>query len=151
MEFASYIIGFVDGEGTVCVSFNKRAGIKTGIEVRPSFSISQHKRSLSVLQAIQKYFRVGSIRFNAKDQNYKYEVRSVAELWSVIVPHFHNYPLQTAKRNDFDRFAQIVSMLKEHVHRDATMIRVIIDIAYEMNESGKRKIEKTELLRYLAR
>ena len=56
MEFKSYITGFVDGEGTFSVSFNYRAKLKTKIEVRPSFSISQHKRSLEILEKIPEDF-----------------------------------------------------------------------------------------------
>jgi len=55
MEIESYITGFVDGEGCFAVSFSRRAKFKLGIEVRPSFSISQNKRSLNVLGEIRDF------------------------------------------------------------------------------------------------
>lgn len=61
MEFKSYITGFTDGEGTFSVSFSHRAKLRTNIEARPSFSISQHKRNLEILKEIREYFGVGSI------------------------------------------------------------------------------------------
>ena len=62
MEFASYISGFTDGEGTFSVSFSQCLRLKTRIEARPSFSISQHKRSKEILLKIKKHFSVGRRR-----------------------------------------------------------------------------------------
>ena len=107
MDFASYITGFVDGEGTFSVSFNYRAKLNTNVEVRPSFSISQHKRNLEILKRIRDYFGVGSIRFSKRDQNYKYEVRSLNDLLKKVIPHFEEFPLRTTKQKDFKLFREI--------------------------------------------
>ena len=146
MDFASYITGFVDGEGCFSVSFNFRAKLKTGIEVRPSFSISQNKRNLDVLKKIQEYFDCGGIRFSKKDQNYKYEVRSITDLIRKIIPHFKNNELKTTKKNDFELFMQICELVSQQKHRNIDHLTAIIDMAYQMNESGKRKYKKAELL-----
>ena len=151
MEFKSYITGFVDGEGTFSVSFNYRAKLKTKIEVRPSFSISQHKRSLEILEKIQKYFGVGGIRFSKRDQNYKYEVRSIKDLITKIIPHFQKYPLQTTKQKDFEIFTDICQLMYTNHHRNPKHLRMIIDNAYTMNESGKRKYLKSKLLKFMTR
>ncbi|PJE66542.1 hypothetical protein COU93_03790 [Candidatus Shapirobacteria bacterium CG10_big_fil_rev_8_21_14_0_10_36_6] len=55
MELASYISGFTDGEGTFSVSFSQCSRLKTQIEARPSFSISQHKRSKGVFQKKERF------------------------------------------------------------------------------------------------
>ncbi len=151
MEFASYITGFVDGEGTFSVSFSKRTKFKTNLEVRPSFSISQHKRNLKILQQIHHYFGVGSIRFSKRDQNYKYEVRSVKDLIQTIIPHFERFPLQTTKAKDFQKFKKICSWVHAKHHLNHDYLRQIIDLAYTMNESGKRKYPKSKLLKFIAR
>lgn len=151
MEFASYITGFTDGEGSFLVSFNRRAKLKTKIEVRPSFSISQPKRNLKILQTIRNFFGVGAIRFSKRDQNYKYEVRSIKDLVRVIIPHFKNYPLQTSKKKDFEIFADICKKVYANQHLNRECLRKIIDKAYLMNESGKRKYTKAKLLRFMAR
>ena len=49
MEIGSYITGFVDGEGSFLVSFSKRDRMASGIEVRPAFTVSQHKRNKNIL------------------------------------------------------------------------------------------------------
>lgn len=151
MEFASYITGFTDGEGTFSVSFSRRSKLKTGIEVRPSFSISQHKRSKAILIQIQEYFGCGGIRFSAKDQNYKYEVRSIQNLIKNIIPHFEKYPLLTNKKQDFEAFRKICLLVHANKHRNSESLREIIENAYTMNVCGKRKYLKKELLKFLTR
>ena len=143
--------GFVDGEGSFTVSFNRRSRLKTGIEVRPSFSIAQHKRNLPILQRIRNYFGVGGIRFSKHDQNYKYEVRSIDDLVRVIIPHFEKYPLQTTKKHDFEIFKQICHWVHSKHHLNKDYLRKIIELAYQMNASGKRKYSKRRLLRFMAR
>jgi len=151
MEFQSYVTGFVDGEGTFSVSFSRREKLNTKIEVRPGFSISQHKRNLKILQRIQKFFGVGAIRFSKRDQNYKYEVRSIDDLMKVIIPHFEKYPLQTTKAKDFVIFKEICRLIYSKHHLNLDYLRRIIDLAYMMNESGKRRYPKKKLLKFIAR
>jgi len=151
MDFNSYITGFTDGEGCFSVSFNKRSKLNTNIEVRPSFSISQKKFSLRLLERIKKHFNCGGIRYSKSDGTYKYEVRSLTNLNDIIIPHFQKYSLQTAKKDDFDKFVKICNMMKKNLHRNKDKLKEIIDIAYEMNTCGKRRYKKKDLLKLLAR
>ena len=151
MEFTSYISGFTDGEGTFSISFSQRPKLKTCIEVRPSFSISQHKRNLEILKEIRNYFGVGAIRFSRRDQNYKYEVRSISDIVKVIIPHFIKYPLKTSKAKDFALFNEICKMISANLHLNTNYLTKIIDKAYLMNEAGKRKYKKSELLKLMTR
>lgn len=147
----SYITGFVDGEGCFSISFNYRKALKTGIEIRPSFSISQNVRNLSTLEEIQKYFGVGKIRFSKSDNTYKYEVRSLADLCKVIIPHFVRYPLRTSKKFDFDTFCRICSQMNAKRTDQLSNLRSIIEQTYLMNPSGKRKLKQEELLRHMSK
>ena len=151
MELESYVTGFVDGEGCFTVSFSKRAKLKTGLEVRPSFSISQNRRSRAILEEIQKYFGCGFVRFSRGDQTYKYEVRSISELKEKVIPHFEKYPLKTSKKQDFIIFKQIVELVLQNKHRNRDYLKEIIEKSYLMNGSGRRKHKKEDLLRLLAR
>jgi hypothetical protein len=149
MEFAWYLTGFVDGEDCFSISFTKREKLKTGIEVRPSFSIGQNKRSLPVLERAKAYFGCGAIRFSRRDQMYKYETRSIGEIRKRIIPHFKKYPLQTSKLNDFATFAWICDEIAASRHLNRGSLAVIIDRAYTMNESGKRRYTKEQLLKII--
>ena len=151
MEFASYITGFVDGEGCFMVSFTKKAKFKTGLEVRPSFSVSQNRRSKDILQDMVKYFGCGSVRFSRGDQTYKYEVRSIEDLRKKIIPHFERYPLKTSKIKDFQIFIEICDLVAQNKHRNKEYLTKIIEKAYLMNGLGRRRYKKEDLLRLLAR
>lgn len=151
MEKAWYITGFIDGEGCFSVSFNLRSKLSVGIEVRPSFSVSQNKRNLGVLKFIMQYFDCGAIRFDNHDRTYKYEVRSIRDLVDKIIPHFEHYPLKTSKFNDFIHFKEICSLIRQNYHLSPKYLPEIIEKAYKMNESGKRRYTKDFLLKQLAR
>ena len=151
MEEASYLTGFVDGEGSFLVSFQKREKMATGLEVRPSFTISQHSRSKEILFWIEKYFNCGSVRFNKSDETYKYEVRSLRDLILIIIPHFEKYPLRTSKSEDFHKFKKICEMMKINHHLSSIGINEIIEVAYSMNNLGARRHDKASLLKVMVR
>ena len=151
MNFADYVVGFVDGEGCFGVSFTRRAKLKTGIEVRPSFSVSQSRRNLEILEEIQKFFGCGGIRFSRSDQCYKFEVRNLAEINGKIIPFFESNRLQTSKQNDFEKFSTICGWMKVSKHRNREELEKIIKLAYQMNQSGKQKYSQAKLLSELGK
>ena len=151
MEFSWYITGLVDGEGCFSVSFNLRRKLRVGLEVRPSFSVSQNKRNLDILKNIRDYFGCGAIRFDKFDQTYKYEVRSIKDIVKRVIPHFDKYPLQTSKAKDFRLFQEICLLVYKKQHLSAKHLPEIINKAFQMNESGKRKYTKEFLLKQLSK
>src|SRR2546429_4675215 len=96
MDIASYISGYVDGEGCFTVSFSPRMKLRTGWEVRPSFSVSQNADRAEVLVAIREYFGCGGLRPDRSDKTLKYEVRDLASLLAKVIPHFERYPLMSS-------------------------------------------------------
>ena len=144
-----YVTGIVEGEGVFGVSFNRRSKLTVGIETRPYFSLALNQRDLTLLKDIQTYFHCGAIRYSKADRTYKYEVRSVADLARKILPHFEKYPLAGSKSQDFAKFAQIVRLVHAKQHLNSGVLEKIIEIAYSMNSSGKRRIAKDDLLRWL--
>ena len=147
MDIKSYLTGFTDGEGCFSVSFSLRKKLKLGIEVRPSFSISQHQRNKEMILRLPKLFGCGGIRFSKKDQNYKYEVRRISDLMKKIISHFEQYPLQTSKRVDFDSFKQICKLINSNHHLSKTGLKQIIKLSQSVNISGNKKINRKGLLK----
>ena len=45
-----FVTGLTEGEGCFCVSLARRKKLRTGLEVRPSFSLSLNERDLRLLQ-----------------------------------------------------------------------------------------------------
>ncbi len=144
-----FVTGLVEGEGTFSVSFSRRRRLKVGIETRPSFSVTLHRRDLALLKALRAYFGCGAIRYSRRDGTYKYEVRSVADLVRHILPHFERFPLQGSKAQDFEYFAQIVRWVHANHHLNPDYLRRIIEMAYRMNPGSRRRYTKGELLRWL--
>src|SRR5215472_4284119 len=117
-EFLSaYISGYVDGEGCFTISIAPRAMLAVGWEVRPSFSVSQNGDRAEVLHALKAYFGCGSIRPDRSDKTLKWETRRLDELVGRVIPHFVEYPLLSAKRLDFERFAFVCRLMADGEHR----------------------------------
>ena len=151
MDIKSYITGFVDGEGCFLISFSLRSKMKLGIEVRPSFSVSQHKRSQNIIFFLQQFFSCGGVRFSKKDQNYKFEVRNITDLMKVIIPHFRKYPLMTSKKDEFDKFANICELIYSNHHLSRKGLERIIKLSERLNVDGNKKYNRNDLLKMIAR
>jgi len=144
-----YITGLIEGEGCFSISFTLRKKLNLGIETRPSFSISLNYRDLPLIKEVHAYFQCGAVRYSRSDRTYKYEVRSIGDLMNSIIPHFMQYPLIGSKANDFKRFVAICKNIHANLHRNKKNLVEIINEAYQMNPSGKRKHEKVDLLKVL--
>src|SRR5580765_3202295 len=139
-EFLSaYISGYVDGEGCFSISIAPRATLAVGWEVRPSFSVSQNGDRAEVLHALQAYFGCGSIRPDRSDKTLKWETRRLDDLVGRVIPHFVRYPLLSGKRLDFERSAAICMEMTAGAHRRVEGLARIVELASEMNPSGKRR------------
>jgi hypothetical protein len=143
-----YVTGLTDGEGCFCVSLAIRAKLRIGLEVRPSFSLSLNERDLRVLEDLQAFFGCGWIRESKSDRTYKYEVRSIGDLTGAVLPHFERFPLRGCKAQSCAGFARVCEMVVQgdHLRRDG--MRVIVDIAYQINP-GKRRHSRATLLKVL--
>jgi hypothetical protein len=144
-----FVSGLVAGEGRFSVSFTLHKRLNVGIETRPSFSISLNRRDLALIQQVQAFFQCGAIRYSKSDRTYKYEVRSVHDLVAKVLPHFQQYPLQGTKSEDFQKFSEICQGIRANHHLSKKYLPELIEKAYTMNPSGKRKHEKGDLLRVL--
>ncbi len=151
MDIKSYITGFVDGEGCFLISFSLRKKMNLGIEVQASFSVSQHKRSKEIILFLHSFFKCGGVRFSKKDQNYKFEVRSIRDLMKIIIPHFRKYPLRTSKKEEFKKFAEICELINSNQHLSKKGLEKIIELSKNLNISGRKKYDRTDLLKMIAR
>lgn len=144
-----YITGLSEGEGCFCVSFTKRAKLNVGIETRPSFSISLNRRDVELIKQVRNFFGCGGIRYSKSDRTFKFEVRNITDLVKKVIPHFETYPLVGEKKEDFAKFKEICKMVRANLHLSKKHLAIIVDLAYAMNPSGKRKYTKRDLLSIL--
>lgn len=141
-----YISGFVDGEGCFTVSFRFLSKLKTGIEVRPSFSLAQKKslKNYRLLKNIRDTFGVGAIRDDKKGC-YKYETRSLTDIKEKIIPFFKRYPLYTDKQESFQLFKEICSRMEKKEHLTKKGLKEILTLSKTLNPSGTRRFSLLEL------
>jgi len=144
-----FVTGLVDGRGCFSVSFTLRKRLKIGIETHSSFSIYLNRRDLALIKNIHAFFCCGGVQYSKANRTYKYEVRSVEDLITKILPHFVQYPLQGDKSEDFKQFSEICRSVHANHHLSKKYLPEIIDKAYAMSPSGIRKHDKAYLLRRL--
>jgi len=149
----AWLTGFVDGEGCFSIDFSLRSKMKHGFEMRPSFSVAQRKDhgnlNQTVLIEIQNFFQAGFIRFSKKDQMWKYEIRDMGDIWKKIIPYFETNRLRTSKQLDFEKFKKICLIIKSNHHLSISGGKEVVNLAFGMGVSGKRKYEKEFLLKLL--
>jgi hypothetical protein len=144
-----FVTGLTEGEGCFCVSLALRAKMRTGLEVRPSYSLSLNEKDLGILEELREYFGCGWIRESRSDRTFKFEARSVRDLLGHVIPHFERFPLRGSKAKSFAGFSKICRMVEQGDHLGVEGLREIIALAYELN-LGKRRYSQEQLLRALS-
>jgi hypothetical protein len=148
-----WIVGFVDGEGCFSCPVQRNKRMSRGWQVQPRFAVVQGERSLSALELLQDYFRCGRIYRNRRNDNHKedlfcFNVYRWKDLRGVIVPFFDSYPLVTAKREDFEKFKTVLSMMDRRMHLSIDGLREIAEITQTMNHKRPSLfLESSEAIR----
>ena len=102
-----------------------------------------------MLYALQVYFGCGSIRPDTSDRTVKWETRRLEDILERVIPHFESWPLMSGKRHDFDRFATICRRMAEGHHRRREGLIEFVELASDMNPSGRRRYNASAILRQL--
>ncbi len=127
-----WITGFVDGEGCFHIGISNHPEMTTGYQILPEFTIVQHENDVQVLHAIKTYFKCGVVRTYNGDRM-AYRVRGLEHLCNIIVPFFERHPLRTKKRIDFEKFRNVLQMMKQQQHLSPEGVEKIKSIAGDMN------------------
>ena len=151
----SYIAGFVDGEGSFHIAFQRRPDLKFGWQAIPEFHVSQNYTSRNVLEEIAETLQCGYVKANdatgKRDKCCVYVVRDRKDLMNKIIPFFDRFKLRTEKRNDFETFKATVQMMEKNAHLASQGFQKIVDLAFSMNANGRyRKLKKEQVLEMLA-
>jgi LAGLIDADG endonuclease len=99
---------------------------------------------------LMKFFGVGDVYINKRYDNhkehmYRYCVRKRSDLNDKIIPFFKRYPLRTAKRGDFVKFADCLHLMETSSHLTRDGLIKLVEIAQTMNHCKPR----TEIIRIL--
>jgi len=110
MLSSDYIVGLTEGEGCflVCLRKNNRIDLR--------FFIAQAIGNKSLLEEVQKFFKVGSVyqKSNVKGKlpAYAFEAAKRDDIYKVIIPFFKKHKLKGYKAKSFATFAEIAKIVK---------------------------------------
>jgi hypothetical protein len=139
----------VDGEGCFSLGLVRQAGgvnraaYRSGYQIFHEFVVTQGARSVGCLYRLQQFFGVGGVIENRRLDNHRenvhrYAVRRRDHLTGVVIPFFQEYPLRSAKQEDFEKFAVCVAMMSSQQHLTASGFADIVGIVETMNRRKPR-------------
>jgi hypothetical protein len=145
-----WIVGFVDGEGCFSCSIYRCHKMTLKWQVRPSFDVVQGESSRDALEELVRFFGCGKIYRNRRRDNHRedllrFNVYRFEDLRTKIVPFFRRYPLRTSKRDNFEKFGQIIELMELRRHLSVPGIVEIAEITQTMNH--RKPSEVVRILR----
>lgn len=128
-----WICGFVEGEGTFCISITK-APLTQKKQVRLIFKVTQTFKNVQVLYALKTFFGVGLVKSQCETV-WEFTVSRFEHLQTKIIPFFEKYNLHSSKKFDFYRFRKVSIYMAREEHLTAEGMQKIEQIRKRMNTS----------------
>ena len=147
-----YIVGFIDGEGSLCVCIYYDEKMKNKIFVRPALEIELRADDKKILERIQRTLKCGTI-FECKYERYgwyphmKYRIARMDEIIGILIPFLEKYPLQAKKAEVFKYFKKIVQKRMNGEHLTKKGVKEILELRSRMRVLGKKHPSKTARVR----
>lgn len=114
--FARTITGITIGEGCFTLSYT-HATTRNTYQHSARFEIGLRYDDRPILELVQSYFGCGTLtRHNRTEPTFndmcRYRVLNISEIRNVIIPHFENFHMYTAKKQrDFLVFREAIELL----------------------------------------
>ena len=148
-----FLAGFIEGEGSLCVSVKRHPTCRHGYYVDPGFFLYQHESGRAILELAMATFGGGRIYPKSGSPFVlTYEISSTATLRDRVIPFFERYVVPfSCKRETFERFKEILEMMerKEHLRDDG--LAEIVRKVYSMNPASKGRARLRPLDEVLSR
>jgi len=126
-----FVTGFADAEGCFRILLRKSNSIKTGCGVGLEFKVEGHKKEIQSLQEIKVFFKnKGSITIHGYA---RYCIASVKDPLDVLIPHFDQFSLRTAKQADDLLFRRAIVNIKDGKHLTVPGWQEIVNIRAILN------------------
>lgn len=139
-----YVVGFVDGEGCFSVTVHPRSDCKQKCEIRPAFEMEVSIDDKEIMERIYEALgKPGQLyvldykRYSKWKPHIKIKVSNLKDLVEKIIPFFKKHPPQSKKRNSFEIFCKIVSMIQRKEHLTKEGVEKIVRLREAMNPRGK--------------
>ena len=140
-----FLAGFVEGEGSFCVSIKKHHNSRFGYLVDPEFFIYQHVKGRKILEFAKQLFATG--RIYPKPGNESVLVFAIDNRRSIVekvIPFFDKYMILTAKNKEYGLFKEIVFSLENKKHLTKEGLIEMIKLTYQIEGKGKGRKRSLE-------
>jgi hypothetical protein len=142
-----WLAGFVEGEGSVCISLKRHATARFGYFVQPEFFLYQHRKRRKLLEMAAEEFGSGSIF--PKPGNPDVLVLKIGDrrvLRDTVVPFLRRYMRFSARVVDYEIFARAVEMVSDRLHQTRGGLVELVRLAYTINGNGKNRRTPREVV-----
>ncbi len=141
-----FLAGFIEGEGSVCVSIKEHATAQFGYYVDPEFFVYQLRDYPQLLKLAKVMFGTG--RIVPKPGNERvlvYVIASRRSLAEKVVPFLRRYMVYSPRKAIYERFCAIVEAMERKEHHTPVGMARIVEQAYALNPVSKGKARKRTL------
>lgn len=107
----NYVSGFTEGDGCFTVNISSKTN-----QVIAYYIIELHKREITLLTSIQKFFDAGSINLALSRNTGRFYISKKSDLITKVLPHFDVYKLEGNKLKNYLIFREIVLLLNTKAH-----------------------------------
>jgi hypothetical protein len=136
-----WVSGFVDGEGCFSVAIHGNPHVRRtrGIQIVPTFQVSQHRINRWVLEELVNVFGVGRVRGKGQKSDVcVFSVYGVKNIIAHVLPFFDKYP-PVVKAHDYQLFRRVVYALHSKAHLERDGFERVVRWAYAMNANGRQR------------
>ena len=147
-----FLAGFIEGEGSFCVSFKEHPGLRFGYLVDPEFFLYQHRAYPQLLELTREMFGTGRIVPKSGNENVLvYAITSRRSLAEKVVPFVKRYMIYSPRKTIYDRWCKIVEAMERKEHWTPQGLARLAEQAYTLNPISKGKARKRTLQEVLDR
>lgn len=129
-----WLAGFTSGEGYFGVKFLKSSTIKTGVQVKLIFQITQHIRDEMLMKSLENYFGCGKFSISTRGGYGDFQVGKFSDITGIIIPFFQNNKIEGVKSEDFKDWCKIVMIMKDKHHLTLKGLEQIKTLRSSMNK-----------------
>jgi hypothetical protein len=147
-----FLAGFIEGEGSVCISIKEHPTAQFGYFVDPEFFLYQIREYPQMLELAKALF--GSGRIFPKQGNERvlvYAIASRRTLAEKVVPFLRSYMVFAPRKAIYDKFCAVVEAMERKEHHSPQGMARIIQKAYALNPVAKGKARKRSLQEVIGR
>ena len=147
-----FLAGFIEGEGSVCISIKEHPTAQFGYYVDPEFFLYQYRGYPELLELAKGIFASGRIfQKQGNERVLVYAITSRRSIAEKVVPFLRSYMTFAPRKRVYDRFCEIVEAMERKEHHTAQGMARIVEMAYALNPVAKGKARKPTLPQVLDR